>query len=272
MKSSLIPQLRYSETEQSSHSHYHLTCEMVLVCEGEAEFLIDGQRYLATENSIVFISSYEQHEISIRKIPYRRYFAMVQAAEMERIFPASVLPGIFRNRPAGFSHCVSLREFGHEPEQIFARLMEERESTAPYAQHMVKNLLEQLLILVYRACPQNFTTLENNTADQIRQIQQYIEQHFAEELRISQIAQDFYMNHSYLTHVFKQQVGYSPKQYILLNRLSYAQELLETTQLQVAQIAYRCGFGDVNNFIRAFRSYSGLSPNQFRQQRCNQFH
>ena len=76
----------------------------------------------------------------------------------------------------------------------------------------------------------------------------------------------FYINHSYLTHVFKQQVGYSPKQYILLNRLSYAQELLETTQLQISQIAYRCGFGDVNNFIRAFKSYSGLSPNQFRQQ------
>lgn len=266
MKSALISQLRYSDTGQSPHSHYHLSCEMVLVCEGEAEFWIDGRRYLASKNSIVFISSYEPHEIRIRQTPYRRYFAMVQAAELERIFPTSVLPGIFRNRPAGFSHCVSLQAFGDEPERIFARLKDEWESSAPYAQHMVKNLLEQLLILVYRACPQNFTALENNTGSRIRDIQQYIEQHFAENLKISQIAQDFYINHSYLTHVFKQQVGYSPKQYILLNRLSYAQELLETTQLQVSQIAYRCGFGDVNNFIRAFKSYSGLSPNQFRQQ------
>lgn len=266
MKSSLIPQLRYSETEQSSHSHYHLTCEMVLVCEGEAEFLIDGQRYLATENSIVFISSYEPHEIIIRKTPYRRYFAMVQAAEMERLFPASALPGIFRNRPAGFVHCVSLQAFEGEPERIFQQLMKERETDAPYAAHMVKNLLEQLLILVYRACPQNFTALENNTSNQIRQVQQYIEQHFAEEISIARIAQEFYINHSYLTHLFKQQVGYSPKQYILLNRLSYAQELLETTHLQVTQIACRCGFGDVNNFIRAFRSFSGMPPGLFRQQ------
>ena len=104
MKSALISQLRYSDTEQSPHSHYHLSCEMVLVCEGEAEFWIAGRRYLASKNSIVFISSYEPHEIRTRQTPYRRYFAMVQAAELERIFPTSVLPGIFRNRPEGFSH------------------------------------------------------------------------------------------------------------------------------------------------------------------------
>ena len=85
MKSALISQLRYSDTGQSPHSHYHLSCEMVLVCEGEAEFWIDGRRYLASKNSIVFISSYEPHEIRIRQTPYRRYFAMVQAAELERI-------------------------------------------------------------------------------------------------------------------------------------------------------------------------------------------
>ena len=206
MEPTLISQLRYSDTEQSPHSHYHLSCEMVLVSEGEAEFVIDGRRYPAAAGSIVFISSYEQHEIHIRKMPYRRYFAMVQATEMERLFPASVLPGIFRNRPAGFTHCVSLRAFGDEPERIFARLAKEWESSAPYARQMVKNLLEQLLILVYRACPQNFTALENNTGSRIRDIRQYIEQHFAEDLKIAQIARKFYINHSYLTHVFRQQV------------------------------------------------------------------
>ena len=61
-------------------------------------------------------------------------------------------------------------------------------------------------------------------------------------------------------------MGYSPKQYIQLNRLSYAKELLETTSLQVSQIAVQCGFGDVNNFIRAFQEWFGMPPNHFRQQ------
>ena len=45
----------------------------------------------------------------------------------------------------------------------------------------------------------------------------------------------------------------------------YAQELLENSDLPVSQIAFQCGFGDANNFIRAFRESFGLSPSQFRQ-------
>ncbi|MGI5894246.1 MAG: helix-turn-helix domain-containing protein [Candidatus Merdivicinus sp.] len=261
----MISQLRYSETSQSQHSHFHLSCEMVFVVDGQAEFCIDGHSYLAQKNSIVFISSYEQHEVHVLQHPYHRYFAMVQAAELERALPSSALPGIFKNRPAGFSHCVSLDSFHEEPERLFAALCREASANSPYAEQMVKTLLEQILILVYRACPQNFASWENSSSSRVREIQQYIEQHFTEEIRISELAERFFVNHCYLTHIFKEQVGYSPKQYILLNRLSYAKELLETSSLQVSQIAYQCGFGDTNNFIRAFREWFGLAPNQYRQ-------
>ena len=147
MMPSLIPQMQYREDGRSPHSHFHLSCELVFVCSGAAEFTIDGRKYSAEEQSAVFISSYEQHEVRILKGPYRRYFAMIQAQELERAFPNSSLPGIFKNRPAGFSHCVSLKEFGPEPERLFARLLEETSSSAPYGEQMVQNLLEHLLIL-----------------------------------------------------------------------------------------------------------------------------
>ena len=265
MKNSLISQMRYSQTDQTLHNHYHLSCEMVYIQEGGAEFTINGQEYLAKENSIVFISSYEPHSIRIVQKPYRRYFAMVQAGELERAFPSSALPGIFKNRPTGFSHCVSLKSFGREPERLFALLLEEFQGSRPLKEQMMKALMEQLLLCVYRACPENFSPLESNASGRIREIQRYIEANFSQDLQIGELAQKFYMNHCYLTHLFKKQVGYSPKQYLLLNRLSYAQELLETTDLPIFQIAFQCGFGDPNHFIRTFRENFGLSPNQFRQ-------
>ena len=51
---------------------------MVFVSAGAAEFVINGKSYMAEENSLVFISSYERHEVRIRRRPYRRYFAMIQ--------------------------------------------------------------------------------------------------------------------------------------------------------------------------------------------------
>ena len=44
-----------------------------------------------------------------------------------------------------------------------------------------------------------------------------------------------------------------PKQYILLSRIALARELLTTTDYDVADVAGRCGFGDVSNFIRYFK-------------------
>ena len=160
--------MRYSQADQTPHSHYHLSCEMVFVSAGAAEFVIDGKSYVAEENSLVFISSYEQHEVRVRRRPYRRYFAMVQAAEVERAFPSSPLPGIFQNRPQGFSHCVSLGGAAPEPERLFARLLAEWDSPAPYGEPMVRALLEEVLIHVYRACPQNFAPLETGAAGRVR--------------------------------------------------------------------------------------------------------
>lgn len=263
----LISQMHYSQDSGPLHNHYHLYCEMVFIEEGAAEFTISGKTYLAEENSMVFISSYEPHQVRVIRAPYHRYFAMVQAAELERAYPSSALTGIFKNRPEGFSHCVSLKAFGNEPKRILARLMEEFSGEKPYGEQMVRSLLAQVLILVYRSCPENFSTLESGVNNQIREVQQFIEENFSQDLKIADLAQRFYMNHCYLTHLFKKQVGYSPKQYLLLNRLSYGQELLETTGLSVSQIASRCGFGDANNFIRAFRESFGVPPNQFRQKR-----
>lgn len=261
----LISQMHYSQDDGPLHNHYHLYSEMVFVEEGAAEFTISGKSYVAEENSIVFVSSYEPHQIRVTRTPYRRYFAMVKAAELERAYPSSALPGIFKNRPEGFNHCVSLKDFGEEPKHVLARLLEEFTGDAPYGEQMLKSLLAQLLIFVYRACPDNFAVLESGASSQVRDIQRYIEANFSQDLKIADLAQRFYMNHCYLTHLFKKQVGYSPKQYLLLNRLSYGQELLETTGLSVSQIAFRCGFGDANNFIRAFRESFGVPPNQFRQ-------
>lgn len=265
-RSSLITQMRFSQEGQPPHSHFHLASELVFVLEGAAEFTIGEHAYPAEAGSLVFISGYEEHRVQVLREPYRRYFLMVQAQELESALGDPVLTGVFRDRPEGFRHCVSLTEASPDPERMFARLLREWDSPAPYSGAMVKTLLEQLLILAYRACPGNFTPLDAGAAGRVREIQRYIEANFRQDLRISELAAHFYMNHCHMTHLFKKQVGCSPKQYLLLTRLSYAKELLETTTLPVSQIAYQSGFGDVNNFIRAFRETCGVPPNQYRKE------
>ena len=87
---------------------------------------------------------------------------------------------------------------------------------------------------------------------------------FPEDVRIKDLAAKYYINFYYLSHLFREVTGYSPKQYLLLNRLSYAKDLLINTPLSVSEIAYQAGFPDDNGFIRSFKHEFGVTPKKYR--------
>lgn len=66
--------------------------------------------------------------------------------------------------------------------------------------------------------------------------------------------------------VFEGITGTTPHQYVMRSRLRRAAVRLRTQRTSVLDIAFDCGFGDVSNFNRAFRTEFGLSPRAFRRQ------
>lgn len=56
----------------------------------------------------------------------------------------------------------------------------------------------------------------------------------------------------------------SPKQWLLNKRMSYARDLLETTDLNVTEVALQVGYENPSHFISAFKARQGLTPNQVR--------
>lgn len=62
-------------------------------------------------------------------------------------------------------------------------------------------------------------------------------------------------------------VGTSYRQLVLRERMSMACRYIDDTSLSVEQIAWRIGYADTSNFIRAFRQVTGLTPEQYRRHR-----
>lgn len=261
----LITDLQHSVSQAPEHRHCHLSCEMVYIRRGKARFTIDGVDYNAGAGSLLFISSLEEHQVHVLAEPYDRYFATLSLQELNRVFGASPLTMIFTNRPQGFTHCVNLKSCRAEVEAVFASLHREYLADLPCSREMAEAELKRLLVMTRRACPENFALCPGVTAGRVQQAQQYIEQHFTEEISVADMAARFFVSTSHLTHSFHEQVGYSPKQYIRLLRLSYARELMEHTALPVSDVAVKCGFADVNNFIRAFRQTYAVPPGKWRR-------
>ena len=151
-----------------------------------------------------------------------------------------------------------------EINSCFSGLVQEYQKDAIYSAEKFSAYLSIIFITALRLYPQAFPTMSGPFSNEIFLIQKYLEDHFSEELSISSLAAAHYISLNYLSRRFKQQTGYSPKQYLINIRLAKAKALLCESDMQVSVIAYKCGFQDVNNFIRLFRIREGITPNRYR--------
>ena len=72
------------------------------------------------------------------------------------------------------------------------------------------------------------------------------------------------MSATHFSKAFKKETGKAPLQYVIGARLDRASILLRTTQLGVADIAWRCGYRDLSRFGHHFKRKFGTTPAAFR--------
>lgn len=102
------------------------------------------------------------------------------------------------------------------------------------------------------------------TSQIIKDTVEYINKHYKEKLTLKNIAELFHVNQSYLSLLFKKEMGRSYTEYLTFLRLREAKKLLGNTDLNLTQIAYRCGFDDQSYFSKVFRKVEGITPRKYR--------
>ena len=86
------------------------------------------------------------------------------------------------------------------------------------------------------------------------------------EFNIDAIASEMGLSRSAFYKKVKGQTGFAPVDLIKEFRLSYAVELLQTTNLSITEVAFRSGFADSSYFGKCFRKRYGLSPREYLRQ------
>ena len=111
---------------------------------------------------------------------------------------------------------------------------------------------------------------ENKTeAHHLMRAKSYMEDNFAYEIRISDVALYACLERSYLYRLFMRYENCSPMEYLTALRLSHAAELLRKTSLSTAEIAAAVGFFDASHFSKAFAKKYGVSPGEYRKKRLD---
>ena len=97
------------------------------------------------------------------------------------------------------------------------------------------------------------------------QVKEYLDTNYTKTVDLELIGKALGMSPYYISHVFKNVIGYSPIKYLTLRRIGEAQSLLQNSEMTAADISEYLGYCNPCQFNTMFKKYVGLTPLQYRQ-------
>ncbi|GAB4341337.1 MAG: hypothetical protein Kow0099_17940 [Candidatus Abyssubacteria bacterium] len=165
--------------------------------------------------------------------------------------------------------------------ETFARLMQALAAGAkvtPAIHELQSKLIEEVLSQpkmsnedVVRACRRFISIAEEAVSEprprQVKAIQKYIEKNLSKKLTLETVGAKFKLREKPLNALILKHLGMSFSDYVASVRVAEARRLLETTPLNVGQIARRTGFKDQSYLTKVFKAHLGVTPTEFREKR-----
>jgi AraC family transcriptional regulator of arabinose operon len=135
--------------------------------------------------------------------------------------------------------------------------------------------LKELLIRIMQM--QNLQEVTDNlheltTSSRFAHVMEYIRFHLSEKLNIDALSQMAFMSKSSFFRAFKYELGISPVDYIIKERIQLSKQLMNNPHNSISDACFKAGFNNLNYFCRAFKKIEGITPSMFKAQfRVNHF-
>lgn len=242
--------------------HHHIYYEIIYVRQGTMHLTLDSRPYRITANTLVLINPYEQHSISTAPEAFERYYLMIDPNNFDQFINNPTLAAFFRSGNQAISHIIPAPDCCHE---IFQEICDEYNSERAFMDEFISCKVKELLVHVFRANPECFEQVNSTSFQTACKVAAYLENNYWEDLLISDVASNFFVDKHHLSHIFKSVFGCSPKMYLQRTRLLHAKILLLNSSLDLASIAAQTGFPDSNALIKSFRKEEGTTPGRFRK-------
>lgn len=231
--------------------------QLLFVASGKTHFYIGGKDQIVTAGHMVlFQPKEEQHYEYFGEDKPEVYWVHFTGSSVKEILRSYDIPLdehiFFAGTPAAYT-------------QLFKNMIEELQNCKVGYREMLEMNLRQLFLMIQRTRlekPPLVTTAVQQEMDFARQ---YFHEHYNEPINIEEYAQSRHTSISLFMRNFKKVYGVSPKQYILNIRMNNAQNLLESTDYTVAEIAAIVGYDNALYFSRIYHKQKGQAPSDYRK-------
>lgn len=252
-------------------SHEHKSYEIMYVSSGSCDILLQDKWLSLNENEFVFIEPNIQHALFCS--PERECTLLNLEFELENekldfnigdVLNVSEGFKKLKNEPLEIGYKKDVRQLGNALKMVIQVLTNEENQAnhTPETSLTIELLFKRMLLELFFCL--SFSEKKRGNIYVNRAID-YILEHFAETLKIPEIANHVGINKSYLHLIFQEQTGKTLIEFINHERLKHAVFLLCNSQLPIVEIAVQSGFNSRQHFTSTFKKRYQLSPKKYQQ-------
>lgn len=250
-----VTRSRY-DTQWQSIMHTHPFTELFYIVEGQGKFFVDESvRFVKNDDFIIINPNVMHTEYSDGKTSFEYIVLGIDGLS-------------FHSQPDKKTN-YSLYNFkNYRTDMLFymKSIIQELHQKDSGYREICTNLLETLVLLTLRNTKSEFTVASSDRISrECKFIEQYLDEHFSENISLDTLSRLTYMNKYYMVHAFKKYKGISPINYLIDRRISEAKHLLQTTNYAVSKIAQAVGFSSQSYFSQVFRKELEMTPLQYRK-------
>jgi len=223
--------------------------DITYIVKGNARYTIDGEIHELGPGNLICLTDGAEKEA----ITYPKKLMHCFSTNFSALYPASkCLPPSFPT----VSNIGIRRDLVDLFREMTICWSNQQEGYITKTRALLMLILHRLSeILVYKT--------DNMTGDyRINKVTSFIAMHYSDKLTVKDLAELVSLNKVYLGYLFKQQTGITIDRYIMRIRVRNAENMLQSGNYKVHEVAEHCGFSDPIHFYKSFREIRGFPPSK----------
>lgn len=259
------------------NGHWHYYIELLYCISGRAQVFIAGKCYNFTMGDMVLINSREVHSvfsnteetieyIVLKFDPNVLYSTTTTVFESKYVFPFTLTKSthqkVFPKEEIKDTYIP----------ELLLDIIEEYDKKAYGFELAIRNNIGRIFLWILRnwydkGLDLNIdSNIKESTLKKLQIIFDYVDKNYMNDISAQSLAAVCNMSYSYFSRFFKAVVGKAFSDYLNFVRITEAEKLLISTDMNITEIAMEIGFASSSYFIQQFKRYKNISPKQFKKQ------
>lgn len=248
--------------ESEIPEHTQICDEITYVVSGKAKVYSGDECFEMTAGQIHFITKDVYHKIVADENSNFHYccfgfLANPERAELE----------VYLNEVRDMKHFLANDDGNMKA--LFQLLMNEYYNYTEESDKMIHHYFCQIITMLCRIArgedrDKPGRILASSVNSVVYRTLKYIDRNHWNISSVKQIAEALSYSEYYLSHIFKQKMDVTIKEYLMQRKILAATELLKNTSMGVEEIAEHLQFSSAHTFRQAFKRYTGMSASEYR--------